>query len=278
MITLLLSLLLTAPEGIPVEVKSEIKSDVPQEIKDKKWYRWTTDNFVILSIDYNQGNYLYNNIENVRKDLIAAWDFPDFKFPVECRLLCVKDPVLFDSLFRLNKSQVEIRKDSSGKVNLVVIFMLLNDTPNNTLPQPISQAYLIELSQKYHVNVPFWLYNGLPLLNRPPAKIREDLSKLTDNLSAEALFRTTNQTWNEIADKKEFDGASEALCLMLVKEFGKVKLCNYIKLNDKENVLRKVYGFRSVEEFDESFHRYVKDLRAGIDKSETPDSYLQVTK
>ena len=67
---------------IPAVVLAQTQPD-----SDLKWHRWTTDNFVILSIDKNQGDYLFNNIEKIKEMSVSKWGVANSVFDNRCKII-----------------------------------------------------------------------------------------------------------------------------------------------------------------------------------------------
>jgi hypothetical protein len=272
----------------PVEVTyegetklAEIESDDP-DIKDLVWHRWTTKNFTILSIDKQQGKYLAENVEGVKVWIMKRWGLPDLNFSAECRLLGVSDQELMEKLFRINKSMVEIRKES-GKIKMSVGWLLLNDTPSKTVPPPLTKICLAEFAQKYNIDVGPWVQCGFAKLDRPPSSIKKDIVALGNLVNkdelmyfSKTLFTTKDLSKLSSEDRELFAKESMVLCLLLRREFGQKKLHQFMKRREPLLSLDELYGFKSYEEFDASLIRYIKDLSSDVVNNKTPDSYLVI--
>ena len=271
---------LVYPEGV------SHKEEDP-EIKNLVWHRWTTKNFTILSINYQQGKWLADNLEEVKSWCLARWGFPDFDFSKECRIFCVDDPKLLKKLFDVDSSKVEVRRND-GKVELSAIWMLLNGQPASTVPIPLSRVCWAEFEQKYGASLGWWAYRGMSLLNGTLPQIKSNFLNLNNVIQADLpvylsrnLFTMTEDQYNMNSKKNQeiFDLQSMALCLMLRKEFGEAKMQGFLRIsakNETENVLKLVYGFTGYDQFDISFVRYMRDLSRDIKESKTPDDYLNI--
>ena len=68
------------PQGQPTAADADLEG--------LRWNRYTTDNFVILSIDNNQGRWLYQNVEKIKQLSLTRWGFPQTseEFTQECRI------------------------------------------------------------------------------------------------------------------------------------------------------------------------------------------------
>lgn len=288
---------------MPLEVQQElvIPADDP-DIKDLKWNRWVTRNFVICSIVDTQGEYLQKNLETMKTWMLTRWGLPDVDFPQIkspggdgndsiCRLICVKDPALFNKLFKLNTTRVDLR-DKDGKLELIVGFLLLDQAPSKVLPMPITEVCLSLFAQERNIKFGWWTYRGMGLLNSPVGDIRTNLSQVYPYLSADktvyfskGLLSLTEEEWNKVSpdDRKLYDVEAAMLCLMLRKEFGQRKFLWFLKdsQQDSQNALLRIYGFNDYDAFDVQFKRYMIDLSNGLLKlnprvPETPDSYLSI--
>ncbi len=100
-------------------------STVPKEIEGKQWNRWTSKNFTVLALDDTQAKYLHGHLEEIKSWSLARWGLYDIDFSVECKLICVSDPALFEKLFKIKQTRVEVRREN-GKIKENVIFLLAN--------------------------------------------------------------------------------------------------------------------------------------------------------
>jgi hypothetical protein len=140
--------------------------------------------------------------------------------------------------------------------------------------------------QKFRVDFKTWIYKGFSHLNDSLIKIRENLNKLEDYknnnpLTVKDLVDFDNEKYKQLKDedKKIFDCYSMYLCLMVRKEFGEDLFLNFIQESSKENfeyAIKNVLKFDSVEHFDKSFQRYLKDLSNDVKLGKTPNYYLQI--
>lgn len=271
----------------PKEVQQEIKSN--PDISGKVWNRWTSENFVVCSLSDTQAKYLNLNLEQVKSWIYTRWGISDMKFSAECRLICVDDKVLFKKLFGLDKSTVEIRRNSNGTIKLSVIFILLNDTPAKTIPIPLTEVCLVELEQSYNIRFGWWIHRGIGQLNGSLGEIRANFAYLNSKLqhdesmyfSESVLKMTEEQYWKESAENRSvFDKCACAMCLLIRKEFGEEKMLTFMKSTssgkDLKIALYELYKFDSYSQFDETFKSYLKSLALDIVQNKTPNSYLQI--
>ena len=256
-------------------------SDSEDLIRGKVWNRWTTDDFVICSLSDSQGEYLYNNIEDIKSWIYYRWGMYDVDFSAKCKLICVNDRDLFEKFFRIEDTLVEIRKNPDGSIKETVIFILLDKSASKTIPMPLTEVCLAEFEEKYDLELGFWVHRGMPLLNSSIPNIRQNI-KQKFQYDCETIMETTKEQFMNmsVGQKREFDVASMTLCLMLKKEFGTTNFQKIMKETSSgkspEVAVQKVLGFDNFDDFESSFDRYTKDLVNDIKTSKTPDSYLQI--
>ena len=287
-ILLLFVLPILAGDGTaPKEVKNEIQDPT---VEGRQWNRWTTKNFVICSINNDQAQYLNKNLEDLKTWIYTRWGFSDMDFNSECRLICVDDATLYEKFFRIKESKVAIRRKTDSKnIELSVVFLLLNKSPSQTIPAPITEVCISEFEQKNKLVFGWWAHRGISLLNENIPGIREKLKKLHTDLSQDKpmyftknLLNLSESQWRKLSkeDRDFFDRNAMTFCLFLRKEFGQYKFLWFLKdsslNNDPELAIKKHYGFFSYDHIDASFKRYMSDLTGDIKNSKTPDSYLQI--
>jgi hypothetical protein len=259
---------------------------VDTEIKDLKWHKWTTKNFVVLAINETQGKFLANNIEKIKAWSLSRWGVPktealNFNFSAECRVFCVPDKTLMKKLFGIETSRVEIKRQQD-KIELSVIWLVLDDIPLKTIPVPLSEVCFSEFNQRYNNKISYCILRGMCLLNSPVLNIRLELVELSKNKEvyfSQSMFEMTFDQWNKLSEdkKKTFDRECIVLCLLMRKEFGETKLYNFFsaeKIQSPEAALNFVYGFSDYKKFDVSLFRYTKELCSDVVAGKTPDSYL----
>jgi len=270
------------------QVLQPIGSEVPSDpaLKDLAWNRYTTKNFVVMSIDNAQGKWMSENLENIKIWCLERWGFPDFQFTKECRVFCVPNKVLFKKLFNLDESKVEVRRNN-GVIEITAMWLVLDDKPARVIPRELTKICFAEFEQKHNVTIPFFARNGMGLLNNSLPDIRSNISLLGNVVQrdqpifvSEKMFSMTEDEYDKSTaeNKKVFDCQSVALCLLLRKEFGEAKMQGFLRMankNSPKDVLYVVYGFSSYAQFDQSYLRYMKDLSRDI-QQRTPDSYLEI--
>jgi hypothetical protein len=252
------------------------------EIKNLEWNRYTTKNFVILSINNSHGKWVSENIENIKSWCLTRWGFEDLDFSRECRIFFVPNKDLMQKLFNLDRSKIEFRKDLS------VMWVLLDDKPERTVAPFISQVCLKEFEYKNSVKLSVWFKRGSSYLNGTLSDIRQNVLSLSDMLKNEETVFSSQKLFSMSEDdlskegyqnRQIFDRQSLALCLMLRKEFGEAKLQGFLRMankNEPKSVLKFIYDFDSFDGFDKQYVRFMKDLTSDILNNKTPNSYLEI--
>lgn len=293
-ITLACSAFADDPEPIakvlfPLEVKNEIDlSSIPKDIEGLEWNRWTSENFTVLSLNNIQAQYLYRHLEQIKTWILARWGFYDITFDADCKLICVDDPQLFEKLFKISNSRVEIRRNPDGSIKETVIFLLINDSPSHTVPVPLTQAVMAEFQQKYDANFGWWAHQGMSILNGSLTQIRAELKELKPRLDnnqplyfSEGILTMKRDQYLSLSEENRriFDQCSFSFCLMIRKEFGQDTYHQFLKKfseTDELTAIKEVLKFNSYDSFDRTFKRFMIDLTKDILSGKTPDSYLQI--
>lgn len=273
----------------PIEVRNEMNlSDVPKEIEGLEWNRWTSENFTVLSLNNVQAEYLHKHLEQIKTWILARWGFYDITFDTECKLICVDDPQLFEKLFKISDSRVEIRRNPDGTIKEAVIFLLINDSPSHTVPVPLTQVVMAQFQQKYDSNFGWWAHRGMSILNGSLTQIREELKELKPRLDnnqplyfSEGILTMKREQYLSLSEenKRIFDQCSFSFCLMIRKEFGQDAYHQFLKKYSETDglaAIKEILKFDSYDSFDRSFKRFMIDLTRDILSGETPDSYLQI--
>lgn len=274
---------------LPTEVRQELRVvHVPEEIKGKVWNRWTSDNFTVLNLNDVHAQYLHKHLELVKVWAVSRWGLYDAPFSAECKIIGVDDPNLFEKMFSIDRSKVEIRRDTNGKIQQSVIFVLTNDVPSRTIPIPLTEVCLAEFAQRYNVQLGLWAYRGMAVLNGDLEQIRENLLYLLPMIEgnspiyfSEGLFKMTAEQYKTLSEDKRklYDACSTMLCLMIRKEFGQDKFHWFLKKSSEVNAeaaVVEVLEFNDCADFDRTFKRYIVDLMRDLRQGKTPDQYLQI--
>lgn len=285
---------ISAQEIIKVSNPQEVKSvmsvqELPKDLEGLVWNRWTSENFVVCSINDKQAQYLYKHLEFVKVWAYRRWGFDNPKFSKQCKLICVDDPKIYKKLFNLDSTYVDIRRDESGNIKENIIFLLANDSPSKILSQAVSEICLAELSQEKNVKFNAWAIKGISSLDQSLPQIKEKLLRIKSHLDKDSdLFFSQsllkidmNQYKGLSVDQKAiYDSCATAFCLMIRKEFGQDKFHELLykaSKSDPDTVIRDVLGFENCDRFDKSFKRYIMDLTKDLEEGKTPDSYLQIS-
>lgn len=282
--TFLVLLLLSSNAYSQIEYPQGKPTAADTDLEGLQWNRYTTDNFVILSIDNDQGRWLYQNVEKIKLRSLIRWGFPRTSddFTQECRIFCVPDKTLMKKLFSIDGSKVEVRKD------VTVAWLILDEKPAKSVAPYISQICFAEFEKWQKVQLGFWFKRGASILNSGPAVARSRLEDLAKNITqdhqlftSKKIFSFTEQDYNQETEENReiFDQEAVALCVLLRKEFGEAKLQGMLRIsnrNDPETVLNAVYGFNDYNHFDKQFIRFMRDLSNEINKGKVPDGYLDI--
>lgn len=273
---------------LPSEVVRElvVPTTVPN-IEGLVWNRWTSENFVVCSLNDEQGRYLTDNLEHVKTWVYDRWGFENLKFRTECRLICVSNTELFKEFFGLDESKVSIRYDESGKPELIVIFLLLNDKPSKTIPIPITEACLANLDVVYNFRTPLWAAKSFAHLNATIPSIQEKFRTVDSSIKqnrplygSKGVLEVKDFDALSPEDKKEYIAASVVFTMMLRKEFGEDRLHNFYKHcadgNSPEEGLRSIYRFDSYADCDSHMKEYVLEVVSKLDNKQIGDAYFQV--
>lgn len=274
----------SGPVPIIVPVPMTMEEAPDPILKDKVWHRSQTKNFTILSLDKGQGLYLFENVEKIKRWTLTRWGLPDMDFSAECRIVCVPDAAIMKKLFRVEGSRVESRKED-GKVKLHVIWVVFDKRPTECLPSAMTMVCLTEFEQQYNVMVPFWVRRGMAILNLSMPQIKGTLRFMNEVISkrekvyfSNAFFGMTREEFlqADAQTQKVYDAQATVMCLLFRKEYGQYNFLRFISKPSTEQHLREVVGFRSFEEFDKTFKRYMYYLSQDVVGGETPREYLDI--
>lgn len=242
---------------------------VDPEIKDLQWNRYETANFEILSIDKTQGDYLVTNIEQLKSWICLRWGFKDVNFNSKCRVVCIPTKALFVKLFGSQDSCYRVDDKQA------VVWLSLEDSHWKTsiVPKLLTEICLQNIERQTGRKFPLWVHSGTAMLDIDLPQIRQNLGNInyiyTKDLKvswSKEIFTMTPDTLNKQNSvvKVWFDPECAALCLMLVKEFGLQKFNQFIASSDPEIALQTVYGFKSYDDFNLNFKKYMYNLSCDI--------------
>lgn len=264
-------------ETLPVPSGVEPSND--PSIPKISWNRWTTKNFSIHSIDFDQGEYLFHNIENMRSWCLTRWGLPDIQFSSECRIFCAPSKEMMKKLFNLDSSYGEV-KTQDGRIVISYLWLVLDGKPAEIIPPALTIICLKELNQKYQLNMNWWVYRGMPIINASLPQIRANLVFVgsLQNFSAKTFFTMTEEQWRKlpIEQRRQFDAEAALMCLFLRKEYGQGKFQSFLRYDNFEDNVRKYLGFNDMSQFEATFVRYAVNLANDIRQNRAPDAYLQV--
>lgn len=276
---------------LPTEVEQEMKVSLTDpSIEGKVWNRWTSKSFVVCSINNTQAQYLHQHLELVKGWALSRWGLYDIQFGSECRVIAVDDPVLYEKLFKIKESKIEIRRDENGNIKMTVMFLLLDRPPSQTVPIPLTEICMVEFQQKYNTNFGWWAHRGMSLLNGTMPQVKQNISAMSTPLSdnqpmyfSEGLLTMTKEAYEKESPEKKklFDQTAMAFCLLVRKEFGQNKFHWMLKKTENKGdgqiAIKEILGFDTYSDFDKMFKRYITDLTKDVSQDKTPDSYLQIT-
>jgi len=260
-------------------------SQPPGQPAEVVWNRFETPNFEVLSINKEQGEKLYRNLEQMRRWLYGRWAFKEGPFSVKCKVLLCPDQAVYATLFKRDKQAVQVERDAGGRTKSLAIWCYAGDRwYTSTVPSLLTEVVLCEFEATYGVRFPLWLHRGMATLNSSVPDMRERIGVLKQiydqNLPCfwtEDILRMTpdklakyqpqNQLW--------FDRECAAFCLYLMKTHGQKKFLLFLDSstnNRQPNI--SLLGYASYQDFDKAFNRYMYNVSADISNGRTPNSYF----
>lgn len=210
------------------------------------WNKWETDNFVILSINYDFGNSLRSSIEGFKSDLCRRIGLEDSTLPVKCKIVCVSDRQMLKRFFSIDEPAFEVRLGNSGLVSEMAIWI----HEGSDLDSLVASVCL-------H-GKPEFLVQGISGLLSGSEKVSSMIK--SSNSSVEFLWD------DEVAKPSE----SLAVCLFVRREFGRVA---FLKLFEGISA-DVVCGFSERISFEKTFARYLENLKRDLKSGKTPETYL----
>lgn len=253
-------------------------------IKNKQWHVWETQNFKVISLDEQQGKAVADNIEQMKSWLLSRWGLPDVKFKTECRVVIVPSKEWLKRLFNFDQSQVEVRRDDSGKPVLIAVWLILDGKFADQLPAAITTACLTEVEQQSGVKMGLWAQRGMALLNGSLPHVRQKLLLLDSRISSNSpvffthgLLTMTEAEFVKDENKDLFDAQAAMLLLLIRRELGQKVMTQFLQANSSEEAIKSVLGYSDQKELDATFKRYMYYLSKDIQSNRTPDSYLNIT-
>lgn len=234
------------------------QTKVPLGLEGLVWNKWDTDHFVVLSLDRSRGSAMRRDAESVRQDVLSRWSISDGN-PVRCKLVFVPDAQMLKRLFGLSVPRCEVRRSEGGSVESAAIWV--DEERIALLSSLISECELACGDFK-----PF-ARRGIPILEKSPAGVREDLLSSTDAPPADLAAKTKSGV-----DDATLARNSALACLMIRREFGRAAFGSAIRGSAPPP--NEVLGFSSEQEFEETYKRYRTNLLGDIKDGRTPDEYL----
>lgn len=249
------------PVASTEETTTAAAPELPEDLKGLVWNKWDTENFIVISIDKNQGLYLKNNLDKIKTNLLNSWGFKDFKFSGECKIVCVSDKKLLKRIFRLDSPRFEIKKNENGKTSCAIWFSQDQNIPESEL----MQLCLFQIENYYKHDFLLFCKKGISVLSDSNVANKKKLllNKL-DNISFEDLLKQNEEESN-------FDAKSAIVCLLMCKEYGKSNFLAYLKTKNLNE-----FGINDVSKFNEIINRYYKNLFDDLQNNRTPEDYLTI--
>jgi len=258
------------------------------ELKGMQWNRWVSGKFTVNSVDDETGRKLASNSEAIKSAILAKWNFANFEFKHECRVFVVPNKSMLKKLFGISEDTFENRLNTEDKVLAIWLVLPNGVSVDSPIIYPLyAKAIFSEYESISNVNLGYWFKNGASILSGSPIEIKERLNALPLKLQdgeiffSKSLLAMSTESYSQFSKevKALYDAESVALCLMLRKEFGYVKLNSFLKTSFEQNfdsAFPKVYGFKDCKDFDDKFSVYLKDLSKCYKEDRIPDSYLTV--
>lgn len=247
------------------------------DLKNLQWNRYVFENFVILSIDENQGEWLCKNVNKIFSWCSNRWGLESYSPKEECRIFCVPNKKLFKKLFNLDDSRAEVRLNEDGSVKINVIWLCLESENDDSVLPYASHIVFSDPS------FPLWFSRGAQVLSLPS----DSISSLIENgdlsgfMTCKQLFSLDRKGYAALTPEKKklVDKQSAILCLMLRNELGQTRLTYFLKSlekNELELSLASSYGYKSLTDFESKYKMYCEDLSKEAVLNKVPSSYYYI--
>lgn len=263
----------TSYGGPTTETPSEQKK-CDESLNGLQWNRYVRKNFVVLSIDDNQGRWLHNNIEKLSSYCAERWGLKVADAPKECRIFCVPTSSLLKSLFNLDQANVAFKNDP----NVNVIWANLERPYEDSILPYLSRVILSD-----GFNRPWWFLRAAQILSSPVKAVHSCIEgESWQDITPNDFFSLSYDSYLKLSkDKKEvFDRQALIACLMLRKELGQIKFLEFLRSyedgEEPSSSLVSVYGYKGGKDFSLKCSRYYSDLLAAIRSNKVPDSYFSI--
>lgn len=238
--------------------KPALQRNPPPGLEGLVWNKWDTPNFIVISLDKNQGASMKQEVESVRGEIESRWRL-SFGSDRVCKIVCVPDSVMLKRLFGLSEPRCEVRTLASGGVEAAV---WLDIERKNLLPSLVAEAELLSGGKRSFVA------KGVPLLERSPTFVRERLLSAPE-LGLDSILGKSSEKVSPDA----LAANSAFLCLLVRKEFGALR---FGECSASSSSVAESLGFSSEDEFISTFSRYRRNLSLDLKSGRTPDGYLGV--
>lgn len=246
------------------------KENLPEDLKGLVWNKWSTNNFIVLSIDKNQGLYIKNNIEKIKTRILNEWGYEDFNFTGDCKLVCVSNKNLLKRIFKLDFPKFEFRKNDNNQLELCAIWFSLED-----MKFPISlltELCIVQKEFKDSVTFPLFCKRGMVFLSNDLDFVKNKLRDF-DSFEENILEFTNIKQLPENTDN--FDLNSVILCLLMRKEYGAYNFSNY---TTSKNLKQFGYENNNDKKLNIIFNKYSRNLLDDLKNNKVPDSYLIINR
>jgi hypothetical protein len=247
------------------------------------WNRWTTANFTILSIDLNQGDYLSNNIEQMKSWCLERWGLQDVKYNTECRIYCVPDRETMQRLFNISEPRAEVKNDLN-KNTVNYLWLVLDGKPAEVIPAALTLVSLREYEAATKSKIGWWAHRGISDLNLSIPQIKNNIvfsEPFIENddkmFFTKSLVTVTEDTWRKLTPEQQklYDSEAASLCLMIRKEYGQNIFLSSLGMSN-EKAVKEILGFSNFTSFDITFKRFLVNIVKDVKDGRTPDNYLQI--
>lgn len=247
----------------------------PEEVSQKEnftWNKWETENFIILSIEKDQGLSLKGIVESLKDQHSERWGLEKTGLKAKCKVVCVRDADMLKRFFGVDSPRAETRRDDSGKISTSAIW--LDFKRMQELPSLV--AFICASDDSLGDNK-FYVQRGISLLSLPSERVKSELVQST-KLNFPEVSSFNSEKWIALTpqDRALFDRKSALVCLMLRKEFGEERFLKFLRGAQDQDSIRSVYGFKDMSEFNGTLNRYSENLSKDIGEGITPDSYVTV--
>lgn len=254
----------------------------PSDIEGLVWNKWETENFIILSIDPEQGWYLVQNVELIKSWLLSRWNLPDVNFSVKCKIVATPDAATLKKLFNFDQPYGEVKRDTQGRIASSSVWISFNSRPlDSLLSSSLTLPVLYEVRGQTQAQFGFWVFRGMNIMNRPTPEIRDMLSRLDQQkkvFSVKDILGMNEAGWLALKPEERpiFDRESAALMLLLRKEMGEFNLLQFLFSPGNEAAIRDKLGYANIAELDGALKRFMTFLAIDIRSNRTPDDYLMI--